>query len=281
MSGRGLRWRQNVSSPVMHLDLLLKLPPDEVLFDFLAQCGLRLHAVDDASDGNVYEKLRIAIAIELAPEPIRDAVVASLRDVALLADAEGLVALRTVSKRAAGRVNPLHLADAPAQCALWMYLRHRDLFDAALRLRGLRAEFRAPLSLEPVRAPLAAPDDLVVNSVRLCEATLLDETTGGEIAVRAPACDPSVSVLDLLSAWMPIENPMHQDRFRVVAATLGIELYPEPGQPSGRSVTLTLKRRGGGNLEAFDARTRSRLEAWLNHWRLQPSPPPGHSPTSL
>ena len=188
MSGRGLRWRQNVSSLVMHLDLLLKLPPDEVLFDFLAQCGLTLHAVDDASDGNVYEKLRIAIAIELAPEPIRDAVVASLRDVALLADAEGLVALRTVSKRAPGRVNPLHLADAPAQCALWMYLRHRDLFDAALRLRGLRAEFRAPLSLEPVRAPLAAPDDLVVNSVRLCEATLLDETTGGEIAVRAPAC---------------------------------------------------------------------------------------------
>jgi hypothetical protein len=270
-----------VSSPVMHLDLLLKLPPDEVLFDFLAQCGLTLHAVDDASDGNVYEKLRIAIAIELAPEPIRDAVVASLRDVALLADAEGLEALRTVSKRAPGRVNPLHLADAPAQCALWIYLRHRDLFDAAVRLRGLRPEVRESLSLESVRAPLAAPDDLVVNSVRLCEATLLDEATGGEIAVRAPACDSSLSVLDLLSVWMPIENPMQQDRFRVVAATLDIELYPEPGQSSGRSVTLNLKRRGGGNLEAFDARTRSRLETWLNQWRLQPSPHSGHSPTCL
>lgn len=265
----------------MHLELLLKLPLDEVLLDFLAQCGLKLHAVDNASDGNAYEKLRIAIAIELAPEPIRDAVVASLRDVALLADAVGLDALRTVSKRAPDRVNSLHLADVPAQCALWMYLRHSDLFDAALRLRGLRHEVREHLSLEPVRAPLTAPDDLVVNSVRLCEATLLDEATGGEIAIRAPACDPNLSVLDLLGAWMPIENPMQQDRFRVVAATLGIELYPELGQPSGRTVTLTLKRRGGGNLEAFDAQTRSRLETWLNQWRLQPSPRSGQFPTSL
>ena len=264
-----------------HLNLLLKLPPDEALFDFLAQCGVTLHAVDDASDGHVYEKLRIAIAIELATAPVRDAVVASLRDVALLADAEGLEALRTASKRAHDRVNPLHLADAPAQCALWMYLRRRDLFDAALGLRGLRVQVLEPLSLDPLRAPLTPPDDLVVNSVRLCEAILLDEATGGEIAVRAPACDPNVSVLDLLRTWMPVENPMEQDRFQLVAATLAIELYPEPGQASGLSLTLSLKRRGGGSLDGFDAPIRTRLETWLNQWRLQPSPHSGQLPSSL
>ena len=266
-----------MSSPVVHLNLLLKLSPDEVLFDFLAKCGLTLNAVDSKSDGDVYEKLWVAIAIELAPTPVRDAVVASMRQVALLANDEGLAALRVACDRAPGRVKSLQLAEAPAQCALWMYIRHRDLFDAAVTIRGLHKHADSPISLEPLREPLALPNDIVVNSVRLYEATLLDETTGGEIAVRAPACDSNVSVLDLLDGWMPIENPMQQDRFQVVAATLGIDFYPEPGQSSGRSVTLSLKRRGGGNLDGFDARTRSCLETWLNQWCLRPGPQTGHS----
>jgi len=39
----------------MHLDLLLKLPPDEVFFDFLAQCGLALHTLD--ADDDACERL--------------------------------------------------------------------------------------------------------------------------------------------------------------------------------------------------------------------------------
>jgi len=62
----------------------------------------------------------------------------------------------------------------------------------------------------PLDALLTLPDGLVVGRVRLYEATLLDEATGGEIAIRAPACDANVSVLDLLNAGMPTNNPMRQ-----------------------------------------------------------------------
>lgn len=279
MQSRGLRWRWTVSSPVMHLDLLLKIPPDEVLFDFLEQCGLILQAADVDVGDDVCERLRIAVAIELAPAAVRGAVLAGLRHVAALADAAGLTALRKACHRSGDRVPALHLPDAPAQCALWVYLRHRDLFDAALRLRGLLGLASPPLSLEPVREPLPLPDDPVVRSVRLVEATLLDETTGGEIAVRVPFFDPHLSVLEMLATWMPTDNPMAQHRFRIIAAGLEIELYPESSGASAQSVTLELKRRGGSNLNDFDARTRARLEAWLNHWRLLPALQAGQDAT--
>ena len=197
-----------MSSSVVHLDLLLKIPPEEVLFDFLAQCGLplRLGIVD--TDGYAYETLRIAAAIERAPSPVRDCILASMRHVALLTDEAGLEALRAVNAAHASRVSALHLPDAPAQCALWMYLRHRDLFDEAVRLRGLYVQLTEPMLLDTLRQPLTMPDNLVVDSVRLYEATLLDEVTGGEIAIKAPEGDVRVSVLDLLDHWMPIENPM-------------------------------------------------------------------------
>jgi hypothetical protein len=67
---------------------------------------------------------------------------------------------------------------------------------------------------------------------------------------------------------MPVDNPMRQDRYRVVSAKVGVEFFPEPGQTIGRSVMLALKRRGGSNLGDFDQCTRDQLKAWLNHWRL-------------
>ena len=269
-----------MSSSVVHLDLLLKIPPEEVLFDFLAQCGLplRLGIVD--TDGYAYETLRIAAAIERAPSPVRDCILASMRHVALLTDEAGLEALRAVNAAHASRVSALHLPDAPAQCALWMYLRHRDLFDEAVRLRGLYVQLTEPMLLDTLRQPLTMPDNLVVDSVRLYEATLLDEVTGGEIAIKAPEGDVRVSVLDLLDHWMPIENPMRKKRFSVVAAKLGIEFFPEPGQMIGRSAVLALRRRGGSNLGDFDAGTRAHFEAWMSHWRLTPGHA-GHAGSSL
>ena len=59
----------------MHLDLLLKLPPDEVFFDFLAQCGLALHALD--ADDDACERLRIAVEIERAPLMVRESILAA------------------------------------------------------------------------------------------------------------------------------------------------------------------------------------------------------------
>lgn len=255
-----------MSSP--DLNLLLNIPPDEVLFDFLAQCGLSLRFDSVDTDGYVAERLRIVTKIEHAAAPVRDRIQVSMRHIALLADAVGLDALRAASEAYLGRVSPLHLPDAPAQCALWMYLRHRDIFDDAVRMRGLYIERAAPTPLDSLRQPLTLPADLVVDSVRLYEATLLDEATGGEIAIKAPSGDVQISVLDLLESWMPVDNPMRQDRYRVVAAKVGVEFFPEPGQTIGRSVMLALKRRGGSNLEDFDPRTRELLEAWLNHWRL-------------
>ncbi len=61
-----------MSSPVMHLDLLLKLPPDEVFFDFLAQCGLALHTLD--ADDHACERLRIGVEIERAPLMVRESI---------------------------------------------------------------------------------------------------------------------------------------------------------------------------------------------------------------
>ncbi len=167
----------------MYLDVLLKIPPDEVLFDFLAQCGLKLHAVD--ADGNTCETLRIVVEIERAPHSVRTRILAGLHQVALLADEAGLDALRAIVAVHPGHVNALHLADAPAQCALWMYLRYRDLFDAACRMRGRLLPPDEPMVLDYVREPLPLPLDPSVVSVRLREVTLLDEVTGGEITVKA------------------------------------------------------------------------------------------------
>jgi hypothetical protein len=263
-----------VSSSVVHLDLLLKIPPDDVLFDFLTECGLPLHFREADDDGSINTKLRIVAAIERAPVQVRDCILASLRQIALLADEAGLEALRAASAARPGRVNPLHLADAPAHCALWMYLRHRDLFDDAVRLRGLHKQHAEPMALDTLRQPLRLPDDLVVDRVRLCEATLLDETTGGEFAIRAPAGDSGVGVLDLLESWMPHDNPIRQERFRVVAAMVDVEYFPEAGQATGRSAMLALKRRGGSNLCDFDLKTQGQLAAWLSHWRLTPANDP-------
>lgn len=259
-----------MSSSVVHLDLLLKIPPDDVLFDFLAQCGLPLrHDVEDPA-GYAYETLRIAAAIERAPSPVRDCVLASMRHVALLADDTGLAALRAANEAHASPVNALHLPDAPAQCALWMYLRHRDVFNDAVRARGLRMPYHEPMPLDALRHPLPLPDALVVDSVRLYEAMLLDEATGGEIAIKAPEGDAHISVLDLLEHWMPTDNPMRRKRFRVVAAKLTVVFFPESGQTLGRSVVLALRRRGGSNAGEFDAGTRDQVASWLQHWRLTP-----------
>lgn len=78
---------------------------------------------------------------------------------------------------------------------------------------------------------------------------------------------------------MPVDNPMRQDRYRVVSAKVGVEFFPEPGQTIGRSVMLALKRRGGSNLDDFDQCTRELLEAWLNHWRMTPDHDPQAGPS--
>lgn len=255
--------------PLNLLNLLSSIAPDDVLYDFLARCGLpvRFGIADTANETSVTR--RIVTAIERAPSPVRDCVVASLRRIALLADDAGLAALRAVNEARAEPVNALHLPDAPAQCALWMYLRHRDLFNEALRLCGLHTPRHEPMPLDTLRQPLGRPDALVVDHVRLFEATLLDETTGGEIAIRAPEGNPRVGVLELLDHWMPMDNPMRQGRFRLIDAKLGIEFFPEPGQAIGRSVLVALRRRGS-NLGDFDSGTRAQLEAWLRHWHLAP-----------
>ena len=261
-----------MSSSLFYLDLLLNIPPDEVLLDFLAQCGLTLSFDVDGPEGETYKRLRIATAIERAPASVRDRVLVGMHYVALLADAAGLTALRAANAAQTGPVNPLHLPDAPAQCALWTYLRHRTLFDEAMRMRGLDPLFAdpMPLPLDYLRRPLILPDDLVVDNVRLLEATLLDEGTGGELAIIAPAGETRIGVLELLDTWMPVENPMRRRRFRLVAAVLGVEFCPEPGKPLGRSVMLALKRRGGSNLGDFDVGTRAQLETWMIRWRQAP-----------
>jgi hypothetical protein len=254
-----------VSSPVMNLDLLLKISPDEVFFDFLAQCGLTLNTVDAEADDDTCEKLRIAVEIERAPLWVRDSILVGLHHIALLADEAGLDALRTVAAAAPGRVTSLHLSDAPAQCALWMYLRHRDLFDAACRMRGRLASPAEPMMLDCVRQPLTLPDDPSVGSARLREVTLLDETTGGEITIKASGGQVGVGVLDLLAGWMPIDNLMRQERFQVIAAKVDLAFLPDAsGRPARRRSQLILKRRGGHNLADFDAALRARLEAWLS-----------------
>lgn len=261
-----------MSSSMFYLELLLKIPPDEVLLDFLAQCGLTLSFEIERPEGDAYKRLRIATAIERAPESVRGCILAGLRHVALLADATGLDALRAANEAHAGQVNPLHLPDAPAQCALWMYLRHPAIFDDAVRMRGLYPLLADPMPqpLDYLRRPLTLPDEMAVDNVRLLEATMLDEITGGEIAIMAPAGDTRVGVLEVLDIWMPIENPMRRRRFRLVEAVLGVEFFPEPGQPVGRSVMLALKRRGGSNLGDFDVGTRAQLETWLIRWRQAP-----------
>lgn len=59
-----------------------------------------------------------------------------------------------------------------------MYLRHRDLFDAACRMRGRFVPPVELMALDFLRHPLSLPDDPSIGSVRLREITLLDETTG-------------------------------------------------------------------------------------------------------
>ena len=139
-------------------------------------------------------------------------------------------------------------------------------------MRGLYPLLADPMPqpLDYLRRPLMLPDEMAVDNVRLLEATMLDEITGGEIAIMAPAGDTRVGVLEVLDIWMPIENPMRRRRFRLVEAVLGVDFFPEPGQPVGRSVMLALKRRGGSNLGDFDVGTRAQLETWLIRWRQAP-----------
>lgn len=254
-----------MSSPMKHLDLLQKIPPDEVMLDFLAQCGLVLRDVD--ADDAACATLHIAIEIERAPLSVRDCILAGLRKVALLADTAGLNALRETAVEAAVGIKLLHLPAAPAQCALWVYLRHREIFDAACRRRGLSTHLVEPMLLDHLRLPLSLPDDPSVAEARLCEVTLLDEVSGGEIVVLAPVDGRDGGVLQLLSEWMPNDNPAHQERFWVIAAKIDLTFLPEIGQAIGRSATLVLKRRGGSNLADFDFGLRTRLESWLAHWR--------------
>lgn len=118
-----------MSSSVVHLNLLLKIPPEEVLFDFLTQCGLPLQFGVIDTDDYSFETLRIATAIERAQFPVRDCILASMRHIALLADEAGLEALRTVNE---ARPRPSECA-APAGCPAAM----RDV-DVPAPPRSLR-----------------------------------------------------------------------------------------------------------------------------------------------
>lgn len=252
-----------MSSPVMYLDVLLQLSPDEVLFDFLAQCGLTLLAADIKNDTNVM--LRIAAEIERAPLSVRECILAAFRRVALLADEAGLDALRAAATMATDRIHSPHLSDAPAAGALWMHQRHPDLFDAAYRMRARQMPTAEAMILDYLRQPLPLPDDPSVSSVRLREVTLLDETTGGEITVKAPADQAGIGVLDLLANWMPIDNPVHRERFRIITAKVDFGFLPQPsGRPTRRRAQLVLKRRGGHNLADFAVDQQVRLDAWLS-----------------
>ncbi len=159
-----------MSSSMFYLELLLKIPPDEVLLDFLAQCGLTLSFEIERPEGDAYKRLRIATAIERAPESVRGCILAGMRHVALLADAAGLDALRAANEAHAGQVNPLHLPDAPAQCALWMYLRGRlaKLYGGTDVHWGekARADFSTVVLTpeSPMQAPPAAIDEDPPNS---------------------------------------------------------------------------------------------------------------------
>ena len=257
-----------MSSPVKYLDVLLKIPPDDVLYDFLAQCGLTLPTLDANVDEGICKTLRIVVEIERAPLAVRTAIIAGLQKIAMLADDSGLGALRAAAAGSPDRVNPLHLADAPAQCALWMFLRHRDLFDEACRMTSSRVPAADNVPLDYVRQPLTLPDDPSVCAVRLREVTLLDETTGGEITIKASTDLAAMGVHDLLATWIPNDNPIQQDRFRVITATIELMLLPEA---SGRSVRrraqLVLRHRGGHNLTEFSFEQQTRLSAWLSNMK--------------
>jgi hypothetical protein len=259
-----------VSSSVVPLDVLLKISPDHLLLDLLARCGLSLPRSVADTDDHTLATLRIAAAIQRAATTVRDCIVASLHRIARLVDTAGREALRRANHAIARPVSVLRLSNAPAQCALWAYLYRRDLFDAAVRLREASLQSHERMPLEALRYRLPIPDGLVVDRVRLFEATLLDEATGGEIAIKAPADDAGLSVQALLDHWMPVENPLRQTRFRVIAVKLKIECFPEPGQQAGRSVLLALQRGGSSNLDEFDAWTRAQCESWLRRWWRMP-----------
>ena len=263
-----------MSSSAIHFEFLLKLTPDQVMYDFLAQCGLRLQTGQMAGENLVHEKLRIAVAIECAPSSVRDLVLARMRRVLQLSDEAGMAALSAAARMCPAREAEPTWHQTPIAYALWMFMHHRAVFDAASRLRERDARPFEAMTLDTLRRPLPLPDDLVVGSVRLQEATLLDEVTGGEFTVRAPVTDGGVDVLDLLAAWLPTDNPMRMDRFQVVSATLRVSFLPEPGQGAGRVEMLRLKRRGGCNLGQFDAQTQARITGWLHQWRLTPANDP-------
>ncbi len=269
-----------MSSSAIHFEFLLKLTPDEVMYDFLAQCGLRLQTGLMAGENLIHEKLRIAVAIECAPLSVRDLAQARMRRVLQLSDEAGMAALSAAARMCPAREAEPTWHQTATAYALWMFMHHREVFDAASRLREEDARPFEAMTLDTLRRPLPLPDDLVVGRVRLQEATLLDEASGGEFTVKAPVGEDAIDVLDMLDAWLPTDNPMRMDRFQVVAATLCVVLVPEPGQSPGHAHMLRIKRRGGSNLTDFDAQTQAKLVDWLHHWQVIPANDPAISAVS-
>ncbi len=77
---------------------------------------------------------------------------------------------------------------------------------------------------------------------------------GGEITVKAPTGQAQTDALDLLNAWMPIDNPTQQERFRIIAAKIDIAFLPGASEGlDGDTAQLILKRRGVHNLADFGA----------------------------
>lgn len=125
-----------------------------------------------------------------------------------------------------------------------------------------------PYELANLKQRLAIPSDLGINTVRLKEVVLIDEETGGELIVRAPARETDISVHDLIERWMPTDNPLKKQLFKIVAAKINLHYFPEVGKKPRPVITLHLKRRGGTNIEDFDEALRVKLESYLVGWDI-------------
>ena len=243
------------------VDVLLELPVDNTLQNFLAANGLPLP--DDLSWSDGQEVTRTVIeAIRTWPDEIaRDALIAKLMASVALGDAAGKQAMFQVARQDGVALMGLVSNQSDIHRSFWLYVNYPALFDLAGDVDFFeRHGSQAQQNELGVKRKALTTDGFMAVQVKTL--SLLSPHGDLKIECTATASSDQQCVTELIAEAFPSENPLKRN-WQINSAHINLYYPPQPGKMRSKVITIEITRKGRLNLHKFDAKMQAQLEGYL------------------
>lgn len=247
------------------VDVLLELPVDNTLQNFLAANGLPLP--DDLSWSDGQEVTRTVIeAIRTWPDEIaRDALIAKLMASVALGDAAGKQAMFQVARQDGVALMGLVSNQSDIHRSFWLYVNYPALFDLAgdvdfFERHGSQAQQN---ELGVKRKPDTSEAALLGMRQAISAFYQRELQCGDGSVAYVLERSPDVYLLtELIAEAFPSENPLKRN-WQINSAHINLYYPPQPGKMRSKVITIEITRKGRLNLHKFDAKMQAQLEGYL------------------